>query len=221
VTNSDHPDRAPSRRDIPPPTDTPNFDFPTRDVLVTEREPSAVRALLEWLVVIVGAVVLALVIKTFLFQAFYIPSESMVPTLEIGDRVLVNKLSYRLHDINRGDIVVFERPPADQSGQEIEDLIKRVIGLPGDRLVIRDGQIYLNGQLLSEPYLPSGTRTENGPYEKCTEDRPCVIPEGTIWVMGDNRGSSRDSRWFGPIRQDAVVGRAFFRIWPFGRFGSL
>lgn len=216
MTNPDIPDPA-----SPSTTETPNFEFPTHDVLVTERRPSGARSLVEWVLVIVGAVVVALVIKTFLFQAFYIPSESMVPTLAVGDRVLVNKLSYRLHDVNRGDIVVFERPPLDQSGEHIEDLIKRVIGVPGDRIVIRDGHIYINGQILSEPYLPSGTKTENGPYDKCTEEKPCVVPEGSIWVMGDNRGSSRDSRWFGPISQDDVVGHAFFRIWPISRLGSL
>lgn len=217
MTNTDPPEPAP-----PSPDQTPNFEFPTQDVLVTERRPSGARSLIEWVVVIVGAVVLAVVIKTFLFQAFYIPSESMVPTLEIGDRVLVNKLSYRLHGVHRGDIVVFERPPLDQTtGENIEDLIKRVIGLPGDRIVIRDGHVYINGQLLSEPYLPSGTKTENGPTDKCTDDKPCVVPEGSLWVMGDNRGSSRDSRWFGPIPERDVVGRAFFRIWPLNRFGSL
>jgi signal peptidase I len=179
-----------------------------------------VRTIVEWVAVIVGAVVLALVIKTFLFQAFYIPSESMVSTLEVGDRVLVNKLSYRLHDINRGDIVVFERPEADESNDGIEDLIKRVIGLPGDSLVIKDGRILINGQLLEEPYLDEGVTTQAGPIA-CAEADPCVIPDDMVWVMGDNRGSSRDSRWFGPIPDDDVIGRAFFRIWPLNRVGVL
>ncbi len=205
---------------VSPTPSTSNFEFPSTEVLTTEKRPSAVRTIVEWVAVIVGAVVLALVIKTFLFQAFYIPSESMVSTLEVGDRVLVNKLSYRLHDINRGDIVVFERPDADQSNDGIEDLIKRVIGLPGDSLVIKDGRILINGQLLEEPYLDQGVTTQAGPIA-CAEADPCVIPEDMVWVMGDNRGSSRDSRWFGPIPEDDVIGRAFFRIWPLNRVGVL
>jgi signal peptidase I len=207
--------------DESPPSSTPNFEFPTtKPVVVTEKRPTTVRTIVEWVAVIAGAVILALVIKTFLFQAFYIPSESMVTTLEIGDRVLVNKLSYRMGDIDRGDIVVFERPEADESNDGIEDLIKRVIGLPGDQLVIKDGRITINGQLLNEPYLEPGVATQPGPIT-CSEAEPCVVPDDMVWVMGDNRGSSRDSRWFGPIPDDDVVGRAFFRIWPLNRVGVL
>ncbi|MCP3988793.1 MAG: signal peptidase I [Actinomycetia bacterium] len=169
------------------------------------------RNALEWAVVLVGAVLVALLLRASLFQAFYIPSESMETTLVIDDRVLVNKISYRLHDINRGDIVVFARPD-DQAG-DIRDLIKRVIALPGETVEGRDNEIFINGQRLSEPYLDEGVRTTDFPLE--------VVPEGMIFVMGDNRGESFDSRLFGPISEDRVVGRAFVLFWPLGRAGSL
>lgn len=171
------------------------------------------RAAVEWTVLILAALLIAFLIKTFLFQAFYIPSESMVPTLRVGDRVLVNKLSYDLHDVHRGDIVVFKAPRAAQSGN-IEDLVKRVIGLPGDTVEAReDGRVYVNDHLLEEPYLPAGTRTANLP--------PTKVPAGHVFVMGDNRPASKDSRVFGPIEESAIVGRVFVRIWPPGSIGLL
>jgi signal peptidase I len=168
---------------------------------------SAARNAIEWVVIIVAALLVALVIKTFLFQAFYIPSESMEPTLKPGDRVLVNKLSYDLHSIHRGDIVVFKRPPAEAGNPAIKDLIKRVIGLPGDRIEAnRDGKVYINGQPLKESYLPPGTYTNNL--------HPQVVPAGKYFVMGDNRSNSSDSRFIGPIPGSLIVGRAFIRVWP-------
>jgi signal peptidase I len=177
--------------------------------------------LVEWAIVIVGAVVLALVVKTFLLQAFYIPSASMEPTLREGDRVLVNKLSYDLHDVHRGDVVVFERPP-EETASDIPDLIKRVIGLPGEQIVIEAGHVYVDGQMLEEDYLPAGTDTSTdiSPL-KCSRDDPCQVPDGDVWVMGDNRNDSRDSRWFGPIDESTIVGRAFVVVWPLGRLGTL
>ena len=179
------------------------------------KQRSSTRNLLEWVAVIVGAVLVALLIKTFVVQAFRIPSESMVPTLEVGDRVLVNKLSYDAHGLNRGDVVVFERPPGLPSGpDDPKDLIKRVIGLPGDTVVARDGSIYIDDQRLDEPYLPENIATYN-------LDVPVTIPEGEVWVMGDNRTNSEDSRVFGPIDDDSIVGRAFMIMWPPGRIGAL
>ena len=107
---------------------------------------AGLRNVVEWVVIIAGALVVALIVKTFLLQAFYIPSLSMSPTLDVRDRVLVNKLSYDLHDVNRGDLVVFESPPNE--GSDTKDLIKRVIGLPGETVESRDGQIIINGQIL-------------------------------------------------------------------------
>ena len=178
-------------------------------------------ALVEWALVVVGAVALAVVVKIFLLQAFYIPSASMYPTLQNGDRVLVNKLSYDLHDVNRGDIVVFERP-ASETSSNIPDLIKRVIGLPGEQVAFDGGQVYIDGQPLVEDYLPEGTVTTaaNAP-NKCTLQAPCSVPAGQVWVMGDNRGDSKDSRYFGTIPESTIVGRAFIKVWPLGRFGLL
>ncbi len=181
------------------------------------------RSLVEWVAVIVGALVVALVVKTFLFQAFFIPSASMEPTLEEGDRVLVNKLSYDVHDINRGDVVVFELPSDKVGPDGIKDLIKRVIALPGDVIETRDGIVYINDRRLSEPYLPEGTLTgdpSNGSNPAI--DRQ-TIPEGTVFVMGDNRDNSHDSRYpdRGPIPIASVVGRAFVLVWPLGDVGAL
>ncbi|CAN5607888.1 signal peptidase I [soil metagenome] len=171
----------------------------------TGARSGTLRSLVEWGAVLVGAVVVALVVKMFLFQAFFIPSASMAPTLQEDDRVMVNKLSYDLHDVNRGDIIVFKRPP-NEPDNDVDDLIKRVIGLPGETIEARDGRIYIDGQALAEPYLPEGTRTE--------VFAPETVPEGHLFMMGDNRDDSRDSRFFGPISDDLVVGRAFVRIWP-------
>jgi signal peptidase I len=171
------------------------------------------RGSVEWVVIIVGALLAALVIKTFLIQAFYIPSPSMTPTLAVNDRVLVNKLSYKMHDIHRGDIVVFLRPKSEQADLQIKDLIKRVVGLPGDTVESRDGALYVNGHKLIEPYLPPGTQTDGLD--------PTVVPPGKVFVMGDNRTNSKDSRVFGPIPQSDVVGRAFVRVWPFSHLGLL
>jgi signal peptidase I len=176
-----------------------------------DKERNSTRTLIEWVAVIGGALIVALIIKTFLIQAFYIPSGSMEPTLDIGDRVLVNKLSYRVHDVHRGDLVVFERPEGE--GGDIRDLIKRVIGLGGETVEGRDGHIVIDGRVLSEPYLPEGVTT--GDFE------PVEIPEDQVWVMGDNRGDSRDSRSFGPIAEEDIVGRAFIRVWPVGDIGFL
>jgi len=184
------------------------------------------RVALEWVVLIAIALGIAFLIKSFLFQAFYIPSESMVPTLNVGDRVLVNKLSYDLHDVNRGDIAVFEAPPNAQSGG-IEDLVKRVIGLPGDTVRSdADGTVVINGRRLKEPYLPAGTVTRfTGVPPGC--DTPadsangCVVPTGHAFMMGDNREASKDSRVFGPIDEETIVGRVFVRIWPLSEVGFL
>ena len=167
-------------------------------------KPTGLRNVAEWVLIAGGALLVAFVIKTFLLQAFYIPSLSMAPTLKVNDRVLVNKLSYDLHDVHRGDLVVFESPPNE--GSQTKDLIKRVIGLPGETVESRDGQILINGQVLEEPYL--GPDVTTGPLEKVT------VPPEHLWVMGDNRPNSRDSRFFGAIPESLVIGRAFIRVWP-------
>jgi signal peptidase I len=190
-----------------------------------DEESSSLRGWIEWLAVAAGAVVVALLIRAFVLQAFYIPSESMEPTLHKDDRIMVNKLSYRLHDVNRGDLVVFRRPP-NMASSEINDLIKRVIALPNETIELRGSDIYIDDQKLTEPYLPEGTQTLNlgwvtGCSNPSSERTKCTVPPGHVFVMGDNRQHSSDGRVFGPIDEDLIVGRAFVRIWPPSKLGFL
>jgi len=175
-----------------------------------DAKTSPLRTTIEWIAVLVGAVLVALVVRTFLFQAFSIPSGSMESTLEVRDRLLVNKLSYQFGELERGDIVVFLKP--DDLVSPYDDLIKRVIGLPGEVVEGRDNQIFINGEPLAEPYLDEGTVISTfGPEE---------VPADHVWVMGDNRSNSSDSRVFGPIDIDRIEGEAFFRYWPLPRIGT-
>ncbi len=184
-----------------------------------EKRDRRVRSAIEWVAVLGGAVVVALLVRTFLFTTFWIPSGSMEPTL-MGqgrrDRVIVNRLSYKLHDVNRGDIIVFELPPGEPTltidGQKVEDLIKRVIGLPGETVTLRDGDVYIDGEELDEPYLPDGVETE----PICGGDGVYVVPDDSVFVMGDNRPMSQDARCWSThsVEESAIVGRAFIRIWP-------
>ena len=166
----------------------------------------------EWLILVAASLAVALVVRGFLIQAFYIPSESMVPTLVKNDRVLVNKLSYKLHDVNRGDIVVFKAPEGAATAQ-VKDLIKRVVGLPGETIEGRNGNIFIDGKPLDEPYLPPDVRSRDFPPEK--------IPPKKIYVLGDNRQDSRDSTFFHAVEESAIVGRAFVKIWPLNDLGLL
>jgi signal peptidase I len=197
-------------------------------------QQGALAVVRETAVLVVLAILLAVLFKTFLVQAFYIPSGSMEPTLDISDRVLVEKVSYRFGEVKDGDVIVFVHdlpgvepessnpvvrffsslgqavgvaPPSDR------DFIKRVVGTPGDRITCQQGRLYRNGSAVNEPYLAPGTRTEN-----CT---PTTIPDGKLYVMGDNRNNSEDSRTFGPIDRSTLVGRAFVRIWPLSHTGWL
>ncbi len=152
----------------------------------------------------------------------------MEPTLQVGDRVLVNKLSYDFGDVGRGDLVVFNRPPSQPDGED--DLIKRVVALPGETIEIRDGQVFITvagsdeQQLLREPYLAEEIRStgiqDNSNCVNPSPDR-CQVPDDHVFVMGDNRSGSRDSRFFGPISEDLIVGRAFLKVWPLADLGFL
>ncbi len=189
-------------------------DWPPAEAKAARRrkQASGARSLVEWVAVIAGALLVAVLIRTLFLQTFYIPSESMETTLLKNDRVLVNKLSYKVHDVHRGDVVVFKRPPRE-SNTEIKDLIKRVIALPGETVQGRDGKVIVDGRELTEPYVDPG---------KVTSDfGPVKISSGMVWVMGDNRPNSQDSRFFGAIDQSLIVGRAFVKIWPLGRMGWL
>ena len=170
---------------------------------------------LEWGILIISALAIALLIKTFLFQAFYIPSESMTPTLEKNDRGLVNKLSYQMHPVHRGAIAVFKAPPGIDPS--VKDLVKRVIGLPGETIEARpDGHVYIDGTQLKENWLPTGVRTDPG-------FAPIKVPPNSFYVLGDNRPNSKDSRYFPShfIQKKDIVGRVFLRIWPLNRLDIL
>jgi signal peptidase I len=176
--------------------------------------------LIELVVIVVVVLAASFLVRTFVVQTFYIPSGSMIPTLQVGDRILVDKLSYHLHGVGRGDIVVFTKPPLEQ--QNISDLVKRVIGLPGETISAAGGQIYINGKLLKEPWLQPGVKSLPGPNPvPFNLDKPYKIPAGEYYVMGDNRTDSEDSRYFGPIPRSIIVGRAFIRIWPLSHIGGL
>jgi signal peptidase I len=180
--------------------------------------PPRTRWLREAVIVVVVAVVFAVVLRTFVVQTFFIPSGSMEPTLQVGDRILVNKLSYDLHGVGRGDIVVFSRP-ADENcgGPEVNDLVKRVIGLPGESISVSGGFVYIDGRKLDESWLPGSEQgvTKPGPSGTAYSlDHAYRIPSNDYFVMGDNRTDSCDSRFWGPINKSLIVGKVDMRVWP-------
>jgi signal peptidase I len=191
-------------------------DPPARTRTVASAKPPW-RAIREWLTVLVVALGAAVLIRVFVFQQYYIDGPSMEHTLEPHDRVLVNKLSYRLHDVNRGDVVVFDR----LSGvAQHDDLIKRVIALPGETVSIENCIVFIDGQELEEPYLSTENQAQADPSARCRIPTygPEEVPDDQVFVMGDNRPQSFDSREFGPIEIDQIRGRAFVVIWPFSNW---
>ena len=165
------------------------------------------KAFFDWALVVVIALVVALGVRTFLLAHFVVEGSSMYSTLETGDRVFVNKVSYRLHDPNRGDVVVLH----EIRGTNERDLIKRVIAIGGEEVEMRSCEVRIDGQLLIEPYLDPTVVTPGN----CGGDfGPLIVPEETVFVMGDNRAGSQDSRALGPILLDDIVGRAFVVFWP-------
>jgi signal peptidase I len=226
------PDPLAPQRETEPPAQVPSGPSSTRDQRKGRKDEARGSGSFfkELPVLLLIAFVLALLIKSFLVQAFYIPSESMERTLRVGDRVLVNKVVYHLHPPRRGDIIVFEEPhPAKESNRNPlqgfwhwltqglgvstdpeKDFIKRVVGLPGETLEIKRGEVFIDGQKLAEPYL--------GVIEDIRDYGPVKVPPDNLFVMGDNRTNSNDSRFgLGFIPYRKVVGRAFVVIWPPGR----
>jgi signal peptidase I len=198
-----------SRRPVRP---APRRDPATYEPVYVNQSTALLRTLVEWVVVIAVAVIATVVIQANVVQAYEIPSGSMEPTLMVHDKVVVNKLAYKFggHP-GYGDVVVFKRPPSEPD-PTIHNLIKRVIGLPGDRLQAINCVVYRNGKPLTEPYLPAGT---------CTDQLPLTtVPPGQIFFMGDNRGNSEDSRFIGSVDEKLVVGKAEFRVWPLNRLGK-
>lgn len=182
------------------------------------------RWLAEWAVIVVVAVVVAFLVRTFVAQTYFIPSTSMYPTLEKGDRIIVDKLAFDFGSVHRGDIVVFRRPPAeDCGGSPVPDLVKRVIGLPGDVISAHDGHVYVNGKELQQPWLPktsapfsraNRTYTTAGPYLA----HPYHVPAGDYFMMGDDRQISCDSRMWGPVKRSYIVGKVDVIVWPLSQF---
>lgn len=209
--------------------ESPDSDAQPADEAPPRRKKRSLLAELPFLVAI--ALALAVLVKTLALQAFYIPSESMVDALQVNDRVLVNKVSYRIGQPERGDVVVFDQSPNEEESLPAAlirnlaesigartpeaDLIKRVVGLPGETIDIRDNTVFIDGEPLDEPYLEEAIRT------RWDASEPLLIPEDSYFVMGDNRTRSLDSRTFGPISRDEIVGRAFVIIWPTSRWGGL
>jgi signal peptidase I len=166
-------------------------------------------------VAIIAFCIMFLVVRPFVLQAFYIPSLSMAPTLQENDRVLVSKLSYRLGEIRRGEVVVFRAPneaASDPADGEEKDFIKRVIGVPGDVIEITRGVAYVNGRAQKEPYVRETMHYDLPPY---------TVPEGKLFVMGDNRNHSNDSHRWGALDRSRVIGRAVCIFWPPSRLGSI
>jgi signal peptidase I len=171
-------------------------------------------AMFEYAKIIIIALFISLLVRTYVAEARLIPSGSMLPTLKIGDRLVIDKFFYGISgikDVQRGDIVVFNPPPAANSKSDIP-FIKRVIGLPGETISIKKGAVYISGEPLAEPYIS----------EKPAGDfKPFVIPDGTIFLMGDNRNNSSDSRFWGPLPVQNIIGRAEFRYYPLNKLGTI
>jgi len=190
-----------------PPTQAPPK---SRRELRAERRKKKGGGPTEFILTIIVAFALVFgVVQPFIVQAFRIPSESMVPTLEVKDRILANKFIYRFTEPERGDIVVFDSVESDD-----DTLIKRVVGLEGDEIRVQGGLLFVNGEPQQEPYL-NEEETFRGYYG------PSIVPEGHVFVMGDNRDNSADSRVFGPLPSDNVKGEAFLRFWPISKISGL
>ena len=204
----------------------PRID-PLLDLAAEHNDPGpkggAARVLRDWLIVIGVALVAALLVRVYVLQQFYISGPSMETTMYSNDRVLVNKMSYRLHDVHRGDVVVFDRITTNGASVAHDDLIKRVIGLSGERIEVKNCVVYINDKALAEPYLPEQDTSQTDPAQKCrvVNMRRITIPAHHVFVMGDNRPESFDSRSFGSISESLIVGRAFAIVWPLSRFDAL
>jgi signal peptidase I len=200
--------------DLPP--SSPDDGAPAPDEEPTHRLSRGARAFIDWVLVVGIALLVAVVVRTFVLAHFVVDGTSMYSTLDTGDRVFVNKLSYRLHDPNRGDVVVLHQI----TGSSERDLIKRVIALPGETIEVRSCEVRITSpdgtgsevtRVLEEPYLDPAVVSPGN----CGGDTPAtLVPDEHVFVMGDNRAGSQDSRALGPIPEDELVGRAFVVFWP-------
>jgi signal peptidase I len=200
------------------------------------KKESSRGSLVELVTIVAVALGLALGIQALLVKPFRIPSESMVPTLDIGQRVLVDRVTYRYGEPERGDIVVFKPPagadnntcgtsgydeqrqacPAPTERRSDTNFIKRIVGLPGERLSVRGGRVYIDGRRQKEPWIrPDAT------CDICDLPQDITIPRDMYFMMGDNRGESADSREWGPVPKKWMIGQAFMTYWPPGKIGPL
>jgi signal peptidase I len=168
------------------------------------------RGLARTVITLLVAALLSVLVRAYAYEAFFIPSASMVPTLAVYDRILVQKAFFNWHDVREGDIVVFTHPPLDRCPGPAGDLVKRVIALPGQTIYSAGNTIYINGHLLAEPYLPA--------YDPlglpiASSQHPYRVPSGEFYVLGDNRSDSCDSRYWGPIQGSTIIGKAILVIW--------
>lgn len=183
------------------------------------RVSGALRSVLEWVVVLAIAIIASMFIRTFIVSPFVVPTGSMEHTIEVGDHLLAQKVTVNLgQDVAAGDIIVFENPEGS-SGHDI--LVKRVIATGGQTVSLRGGSVFVDGEKLDEPYTVGSSYPlfQQAPGVKV--EFPLVVPEGSVWVMGDNRENSADSRYFGAVDEDAIIGVAVARYWPIDRIGLL
>ncbi len=226
-------EQPPSESKITPAAETaaeissepPNFETE----IAPTSAPKAENPWVETIKTIGLSVVLAVGIRTFVAEARYIPSGSMLPTLQINDRLIIDKVTYLFSDPKRGDIVVFN-PTAQLEKEKYKDaFIKRVIGLPGDRIDVKAGKVYLNNKLLTENYLDELSNRDWSTTDRFTSNelykvpwpKDGVVPKGQYLVLGDNRNNSYDSHYWGFVPKDKIVGKASVRFWPIDRAGGI
>lgn len=176
--------------------------------------PNRWKAVWENFQILVIALVLALLVRAYVAEPRFIPSDSMIPTLHIRDRLVVEKISYRLHEPKAGDIIVFDPPPQLQLQGYSKDqaFIKRIIGKPGQTIEVKQGKVYVNGQPREESYIAEAPRYTLLPVQ---------VPDNCFFVMGDNRNNSNDSHVWGFLPREYIIGRAWFRFYPFDRLGRV
>ena len=186
---------------------------------MTPHNGSFLRGICEWVVVIAVACVATFVIRSFIIEPYVVPTGSLETTIEIGDQVLAEKVTVELgQSVRAGDIVVFHNPDISS---EHDVLVKRVIALGGQTVDMKDGVVYVDGEALDEPYAMGESWPLSAQAADASVSFPYTVPDDSVWVMGDNRENSADSRYFGSVKQDSIIGVAVLRYWPLNRFGTL
>lgn len=175
--------------------------------------------ILEFVQSIVLALSVFVLLYLFVAQPNQVKGSSMVPNFIDGEYLLTDKLSYQFGEPQRGEVVVFKAPPSEPCAEDECEYIKRIIGIPGDTVMVENGQVFLNGELLNQDFLPEDFVTDPGSF--CQEGVEVSVSDGEYLVFGDNRSHSRDGREFGPINKDLIVGKAFFRYWPIENAGLI